>query len=206
MNDNIVDLVPAHLTSDFFLWLWISSVHELGQIPLPNKRHSQKEDETENDETENDEKEKNSEDNTEQEIYDGISYYVDNRLVFHSPTAESNRAVITGDNASTAVEGKAAVSTGKMIQELQLYLTVEGLDYVLGLKGPMLDFSSVKFPPISLEGDSKSDMKANLLLRMSQYDDLYYYMSVLYRHFCKIRLSEKWLSFLEEAKDIIYES
>ena len=139
------------------------------------------------------------------EIYDGISYYVDNRLVFHSPTAESNRAVITGDNASSAVEGKAALSTGKMIQELQLYLTVEGLDYVLGLKGPMLDFSSVQFPPITLEGDSKSDMKANLLLRMSQYDDLYYYMSVLYQHFCSIRLSDKWTSFLDDAKDIIYE-
>ena len=42
MNDNVVDMVPAHLTSDFFLWLWISSVHELGQIPLPNKRQPPK--------------------------------------------------------------------------------------------------------------------------------------------------------------------
>ena len=195
MSDNITDLVPPHLTSDFFLWLWLSSVQELGQVPLPNKRNPQLRDNDSNG---------NSEENNEEQ-YDGISYYVDNRLVLHSPNVEGNRAVITGDNASSAVEGKAALSSGKMIQELQLYLTIEGLDYSLTLKGPLLDMSSVKFPPISLEGDSKNDMKANILLRMSQYDDLHYYMSVLYQHFAKLRLSDEWLEFIEEAKETIYE-
>jgi len=195
MNDNITDLVPPHLTSDFFLWLWLSSVNELGQVPLPNKRNPHSNDKnTDENSTENN-----------QEQYDGISYYVDNRLVLHSPNVEGNRAVITGDNASNAVEGKAALSSGKMIQELQLYLTVEGLDYSLTLKGPLLDMGSVKYPPISLEGDSKHDMKANILLRMSQYDDLYYYMSVLYQYFSELRLSDEWKDFIEKAKEAIYE-
>lgn len=210
MSDNITDLVPPHLTSDFFLWLWLSSVQELGQVPLPNKRNPQLRDDDSNENSEGNEEntEKNNEDNSEdnnEEQYDGISYYVDNRLVLHSPNVEGNRAVITGDNASSAVEGKAALSSGKMIQELQLYLTVEGLDYSLTLKGPLLDMNSVKFPPISLEGDSKHDMKANILLRMSQYDDLHYYMSVLYQHFAELRLSDEWLAFIEEAKETIYE-
>ena len=98
------------------------------------------------------------------------------------------------------MEGKAALSSGKMIQELQLYLTVEGLDYSLTLKGPLLDMNSVKFPPISLEGDSKHDMKANILLRMSQYDDLHYYMSLLYQHFSELRLSDEWLALLKKQK------
>ena len=206
MNDNITDLVPPHLTSDFFLWLWLSSVNELGQVPLPNKRNPQRGDANSDDnssEGNKDDEESNQENNEEQ--YDGISYYVDNRLVLHSPNVEGNRAVITGDNASSAVEGKAALSSGKMIQELQLYLTVEGLDYSLTLKGPLLDMSSVKYPPISLEGDSKHDMKANILLRMSQYDDLYYYMSVLYQYFAELRLSDEWKDFIEDAKEAIYE-
>jgi hypothetical protein len=194
MSENLADLVPPHLTSDFFLWMWLTSVQELGQVELPNKRKAQ--DDSTTDEDSNAEQE---------EQYDGISYYVDNRLVLHSPNAEGNRAVITGDNASSTVEGKAALSTGKMIQELQLYITVEGVEYSLGLKGPLLDFTSVKFPPVSLEGDSKHEMNANILLRMSQYDDLYYYMSVLYQHFAELRLSEDWNDFINDAKNVIYE-
>ncbi|MBM75460.1 MAG: hypothetical protein CMK59_08655 [Proteobacteria bacterium] len=162
------DLVAPQLSTDFFVWLWFSSERGKGIVELEE---------------------------ADQPADGGrisIDYFVDDRLVFCNPDAESMKAVITGENTAGALEAKAALSAGKVIQEIRLHMTVDEVEYGVTLKGPFLDLSGLKLPSLSLDGDAGGDDRGTLLIRMSQYEEVWGYIGTLYRHFAKIRTGPDW--------------
>ena len=102
------------------------------------------------------------------------------------------RAIITGENTAGALEAKAALSAGKVIQEIRLHMTVDEVEYGVTLKGPFLDLSGLKLPPLGLEGDAGGDDRGTLLIRMSQYEEVWGYIGTLYRYFAALRTGDSW--------------
>lgn len=170
------DVVAPQLSAEFFLWLWFSSEHGKGVVPLEE---------------------------ADQPAGGGrifIDYYVDERLVFRNPDAESMRAVITGENTAGALEAKAALASGKVIQEIRIHMTVDEVECAVTLKGPFLDFAGLKLPPFTVDGDAGGDELGTVLLRMSQYEELWKHVGTLYRHFANLRSGEEWSAIYEDIK------
>jgi hypothetical protein len=151
-------MIPPHLSSEFFIWLWFSSEEGEGSISFG-----------------------------EEESLESIEYWIEDKISFRNPDAHKMRAVVLGENASNSLEARAALASGKVVNEIQLHLRYDERDYSLRLSGPLLDLSAVKFPPHS--GDADDGL---LFERMYHYEELWQSISLLYRHFAALRSSETW--------------
>ena len=115
-----------------------------------------------------------------------IDVWVENRLSFRGLAEEKARAVVTGENASSSLEARAALAAGKVVKDIQLHLRREEREYSVTLRGVNLDISA-KLPPHSGEGED-----GLLYERMYLYEDLWFILEGLYHRFALERTHETW--------------
>ena len=120
---------------------------------------------------------------------DGVSFWFDDKLSFRDPVAHQSRTVVTGENSSTSPEAKAALAAGRVVSDVKMHLRKEEREYILTLKGPMIDISSLKFPEHSSEAE---DMGGLLLERMFMYDEVWDTLGILFKKFAAERTSSVW--------------
>lgn len=118
-----------------------------------------------------------------------VDVWVDQRLSFRGPGEDRARAVLTGENPSAALEARAALAGGKIVQDLQIGLRREGREYAAILRGPHLDVAAAKLPTECKGGEDEV-----LYERMFLYEDLFFVIRGLYRRFAAERTSPEWAS------------
>jgi len=113
--------------------------------------------------------------------------WVEERLSFRVPDEDKARAVLTGENTSSAPEARAALASGKVVRDVQVHLRREEREYTVTLRGVNLDLAGVKFPGHSSEGEDEL-----LYERMYLYEDLWFILQQLYQRFASERAAESW--------------
>lgn len=113
--------------------------------------------------------------------------WVEERLSFRIPNEDKARAVLTGENTSSAPEARAALASGKVVRDVQIHLRREEREYTVTLRGVNLDLAGVKFPSHSADGED-----ALLYERMYLYEDLWFSIQQLYQRFASERAAESW--------------
>lgn len=113
--------------------------------------------------------------------------WVEERLSFRIPDEDKARAVLTGENTSSAPEARAALASGKVVRDVQVHLRREEREYTVTLRGVNLDLAGVKYPGHSSEGEDEL-----LYERMYLYEDLWFILQQLYQRFASERAAESW--------------
>ena len=167
MSETSNDMIMPHLCSEFFLWICYAAENGLGRLGIEQKRGQEK-------------------------VQLEVLFWIEDRISFRNPAEEQTRAVVTGESLFQTQEAAAALSSGKMIQDLRLHLRVEEREYSLTLKSPYLDVSSLKFPE-----HEKTEDEALILERMWLYNEVNFALESLYQYFSELRLSKEW------GKDIL---
>ncbi len=116
-----------------------------------------------------------------------IDYWVDDRIAFRDVDSDKPRAVLTGENPSTAPEARAALGGGKVLREVRLVLKREDREFNVTLKGPNLDLAGVKLPQL-IKGAAEEVMYD----RMALYEELHFMIAGLFRRFAAERATELW--------------
>jgi hypothetical protein len=113
--------------------------------------------------------------------------FVDERLAFRAPGDTKISAVMTGESPGASPEARAALSGGKMLQELRVFLRRDEREYSVTLRGPELHFARAKVPSLLAEGD------ANVVDdRLFVYDELHFLVGGLFREFARVRTGPEW--------------
>ena len=161
------DVVMPHLCSDFFLWLCYRSEKEENTLEFSMEGG---------------------------QVFP-VAFWIDDRIAFRSPASEQTRAVVTGDTVFQSQEVYAALVSGKVIQELRLFLRVYEREYVMTLRAPYLDVSGLKFPEHEQDGET-----ALVLERMIFYNEVMMALQALYQFYGQLRLSKDWYALLKEIR------
>lgn len=149
--------IPAHLGSEFLLWLWWTSENADGQVidvPAPVGR---------------------------------VTVWVDDRLAFRQPSDLKVTAVVTGENPALAPEARAALSGGKVLQDLRLGLKRDDREYAVTLRGAALDVAGLKLPQAL--ADRTDEAVAD---RMFLVEELQLVLAGLFTEFARARASDAW--------------
>ncbi|MGC6509086.1 MAG: hypothetical protein ACON4U_11770 [Myxococcota bacterium] len=149
--------ILPHLAPEFYTWIWFSSETAGGIFSLPDA--------------------------------DGIpvDVWVDERLSFRNPEAHKMRATVTGENAPQSPEARAALASGKVINDIQIQLKTDERAYSLSLKGEGMDISGLKLPPHSGDG-----YQALFYERMYFVQDVYRLLELFYVVFARLRTHTLW--------------
>ena len=176
---DIREEVYPHINAEFFVWLLYCS--EIGE---------------------------NTEIIESEDLGD-IELIVQDRLSFQDPQQEKDRAVIIGEDAPNSAETKAALISGKFLQDSKLMFRMAQATYILTLKGEHLDISGLKqvtseMDQVGMEdGDSKD---AILLLRMKEYEDIWAVIERLFQEFVIERTKDSWYTdTLQEMRRWVHE-
>lgn len=116
-----------------------------------------------------------------------VDVWVDDRLAFRRPADTRVTAVVTGENPAHALEARAALAGGKVLQDLRIGIKRDEREFTVTLKGPELDMAQAKLPQIMSESD---DMV--IPDRMHAYDELATLVGALVSAFAKVRTSPQW--------------
>ena len=162
------DMVMPHLCSDFFLWMCYLSQRDASifEFELQNSDASMP-----------------------------VAFWVDDRISFRSPSEEQTRTVVTGESIFQTHEAYAAIQSGKVIQDLRLFLRVYEREYAMTVKAPYLDISSLKFPEHESDGDV-----AVILERMLFYNEVMMALEAIYQFFADIRTTDEWDGMLSKIR------
>ena len=138
-----------------------------------------------------------------------IELVMQDRLSFRDPQQEKDRAVISGEDAPNSAETKAALISGKTLQDVKLMLKMSQATYLLTLKGDNFDISGLKqatseMDQVQMEdGDSREAM---LLLRMQEYEDIWGVIGQMFQEFVIERTKESWYTeTLQEMRKWVHD-
>ena len=118
-----------------------------------------------------------------------IEVWIDERLTFRTHDEDKARAVLTGEDAASCLEARAAMASGKVVKDLRLRLRKEEREYTFVLRGVHLDLAGVKLPDHSPEGEDEL-----LYERMFLYEEVWSLLRALYRRFAAERTAPTWRS------------
>ena len=118
-----------------------------------------------------------------------LDFWIEERLSFRSPDEDRPRAVMTGEDAATSLEARAALAGGKVVRDVQLHLRREEREYTVVLRGAGLDLSGLKFPTHATDGEDEL-----LYERMYLYEDVWFIIRALYQRFATERTAAEWAS------------
>ena len=165
------DVVLPHLCSDFFLWLCYCSNKDASafEFSMGGDR-----------------------------VFP-VAFWVEDRIAFRSPATEQTRAIVTGDAIFQSQEIYAALGSGKVIQELRLFLRVYEREYSMTLKAPYMDISALKFPEHEQDGDV-----VLVLERMIFYNEVMMALQALYQHYAALRLDIQWDTYVKEIRQWVH--
>lgn len=123
------------------------------------------------------------------------SVHLQDRITFRSPSEERMRAVVIGDDAPNSPETRAALASGKTIQEIKVHIAYAGNTIALTLRGAHMDISGLRIVEEVREPadeSSEAEEQATMYLRMSMVDDIYSTVAHLFSVFARTRLQEQW--------------
>ncbi len=118
----------------------------------------------------------------------GITLFVDDRLAFRRPEDQKVSAVLTGENASTTLEARAALAGGKVVQELRVVIERDDRSYRLSLRDAAIHLAGAKLPP---SGKAEEEHGA-LLERLFFYEELVMVLEALFEAFAVARTTPTW--------------
>jgi hypothetical protein len=118
-----------------------------------------------------------------------IEAWVDERLTFRRPGDTKVSAVLTGDDASTTLESRAALAGGKVVDEIRLRIRRDDREYSVSLKGAAVAIQRAKLPPSGTDAD-----ESPLYDRMFHYEELEKVVGALFVAFAKVRQADSWES------------
>ncbi len=116
-----------------------------------------------------------------------IEVWIDERLSFRTHDEDKARAVLTGEDAASCLESRAAMASGKVVRDLRLRLRKEEREYTFVLRGSHLDLAGVKLPDHAPDGEDEL-----LYERMFLYEEVWFLMRALYRRFAAERTAPTW--------------
>jgi hypothetical protein len=117
----------------------------------------------------------------------GIEVWVDERLAFRRPGDGKISAVLTGDDAGTALESRAALAGGKLVDEIRLRIRRDDHEFVVTLRGGALGLHRAKLPDVVHESEDTA-----VYDRMFLYEELFQIVSALFAAYAKARLDPSW--------------
>lgn len=116
-----------------------------------------------------------------------IDLWMDTRLAFRTPGEGRAAAVLTGENPSNALEARAALVGGKVVQEARLGIRREEKEFFVTLKSPNLDLAGVKLPQVV-----KGNGEEALYDRMFLYEEVVSILTALFARFARLRAGAEW--------------
>lgn len=162
VQSGATELLPPHVSADFYLWLWWKSEEENGKFAV--------------------------EDTGDLGAGSLVEVYVDDRISLRSTGEERPSAVLTGESPGTTPEARAAVAGGKVPKDIRLYVRREDRDYHVTLRGTRVSIAQAKLPSQVKSGD----VAEVLYDRMFLYEELHWIVACLLRAFALVRTSERW--------------
>jgi hypothetical protein len=123
-----------------------------------------------------------------------IDLWMDDRLAFRRPGDKKVTAVMTGENPAEALEAKAALYGGKVLQEVRIRIKRDDRDFVVTLKGPELYLTRVSLPQALAEGEGEAVLDRIYLL-----DELTFMIRALFTTFSEERVQTSWVTEVEPA-------
>ncbi len=124
---------------------------------------------------------------------DLTSFEIGSRMVLekkHKKTVE--RITIKAEDAGLA-EARMALKNGALVTELNLVYRSAQHKWQFSLKGESLNLSSLQTPKIA-PPESPDEMEASVLEKIFLYDKILQFLEKLYKHFIKLRTSNRWNS------------
>ena len=122
---------------------------------------------------------------------DFVALEIGNRIVFENRRKESGeRITIKGDGASLE-EGILSLKKGALVTELNVVYKSAELTWQFTLKGESLNFSSLNIPNTGLP-ESDEDIEGVVLEKIFLYDKILELLENIFKHFVKLRLSNRW--------------
>lgn len=116
-----------------------------------------------------------------------IEGWVDGKVALALPASPTDKAVLSGDAPSTAPEARAALGGGKVTIEMMLGLRSDSQEYMLTLKGNLLDLHGVRFPPADITDDEGA-----LFDRMYLYENLHHMVREIFKEYAAVRMTSEW--------------
>lgn len=117
-----------------------------------------------------------------------VDIWVDSRVSFRSQEGKA-RSTMSGENAGAMTEARAALATGRTIQELGIGMRREGREYEGTLKGPHLDLVGLRLPT-EIKGKDGADEV--VYERTFLYEDFQFVVAMLFRRFAAERVAAMW--------------
>ncbi len=116
-----------------------------------------------------------------------VEVWMDERLAFRRPGDTKVSAVLTGDDASTTLESRAALAGGKVLEEIRLRIRREEREFTVSLKGATIGISRARLPQVAHEAEDTA-----LYDRMFLYEELNLIVQALFQKFSDQRVGEDW--------------
>jgi len=116
-----------------------------------------------------------------------VHAWMDERLAFRNPGESKVSAVLTGDRAAEALEARAALYGGKVVQEVALKIRRDEREFSVTLKGPAMNMTQMKLPQALRDAEDEV-----LFDRMFLYDELCLILAGLFGQFATERITSKW--------------
>jgi len=113
--------------------------------------------------------------------------WVDSRLSFRAPGEGKAAAVLTGENPAAALEARAALLGGKVVQDVRIGIRHEEKEFFATIKAPGLDLGGVKLPQVV-----KGTGEEALYDRMALYEELHGILVALFEAFAVERSGAAW--------------
>ena len=119
--------------------------------------------------------------------YGTVDLWVDERLAFRNVDDTRISAVMTGENPAAALEARAALAGGKVLQDIRIGVRREDREYFVTLKGPAMHFTGLKLPQVVKDGGEEVVYE-----RIHLYDELCFVLTGSLPRFTRVRTSPEW--------------
>jgi len=116
-----------------------------------------------------------------------LDAWVDERLSFRHPGETKVTAVLTGDDASTTLEARAALAGGKVLEEIRVHIRRDEHEFTVTLKGALAAIQQARLPQVVHEAEDTA-----LYDRMFLYEELHLIVGTLFQIFSAARVDASW--------------
>jgi hypothetical protein len=116
-----------------------------------------------------------------------LTIWVDERLAFRSPGETKLTTIVSGEKAAEALEAKAALYGGKVLQQLRLHIQRMDREFGVLLNGPDLTMTQMKLPQVVQDTEEEA-----IYDRMFLYSELCFILKALWNEFGTLRNGPDW--------------
>lgn len=123
-----------------------------------------------------------------------VHVWVESRLAFRRVDDTKITAVMTGENPAASLEARAALTGGKVLQELRVGIRRDDREFSVTLKGPGIHIGALKVPQVLSEEAVEA-----VIDRMFLVEEAQTVIDGLIQAFAKVRGRAAWVDDIEPA-------